>query len=125
MLGYTRSRYDADWKGMKLLRNNCQISMDKLQGREGEWYNRKLDVVDLFGFHTKTYCAGACAWFHRMRSLWSPPLDGDYSRKYYYEKYRDVMLYDMLPELGACAIGTITNIHWYTLLSRYGRRDDA
>lgn len=125
MLGYTRSRYDSDWKGMKMLRNNCQISMYRLPGREREWYNRKLDVVDLFGFRTETYYSGACPWFHRMRSLWNPPLDGDYSRKYYYEKYKDVMLYDMLPDLGAHALGTITNWHWYALLSRYGRRDDA
>jgi len=126
MLGYTRRRYDVDWENLKILRNNSQTFMYQHPGREGEWYSRKVDVVDLLGLHSeRTYYPGACAWFHRLRSLWNPPIDGDYSRKYYYEKYKDVMLYDMLPELGACALGTITNMHWYALLSRYGRRDDA
>ncbi len=126
MLGYTKRRYDVDWENIKILRNNRQISIYQPPGREGSLYNRKVDVVDLLGLHSvRSYYPGACAWFHMLRSLWNPPLDGDYSRTYYYEKYKDVMLYDLLPDLGAHALGTITNMPWYTLLSRYGRRNDA
>lgn len=126
MLGYTRNKYDVDWENMKILRNNYQTFMYQPPGREGTWYSRKVDVVDLLGFHSeRSYYPGACAWFHRMRSLWNPPLDGDSSRKYYYEKYKDVMLYDMMPDLGAHGLKAITGMHWYALLSRYGRRDDA
>lgn len=118
MLEYTRNKYYLDWENMKILRNNHQTFIYQPPGRD----NLKVDAVDLLGFHTeRSYYPGACAWFNRMRALWNPPLDGDSSRKYYYKKYKDVMLYDMMPDLGARGLSAITGMHWYTLSSKYGR----
>jgi hypothetical protein len=120
MLEYTRYKYNNDWENMKILRNNFCTNISVLPERG--WYRMKVEAVDLLGFPSnRLYYPGACAWFHRMRSLWNPPLDGDNSRRYYYKKYKDVMMYDMMPTFGAGGLSAITGLSWCTLLSKYGR----